>query len=62
MILDIQLPFNFIIQKNSSTFLHYQGRGIHTILYEYAYYFRIKTKMEIHSLMNKVQEHLDMLK
>ena len=44
MTLDIQLPFNFIIQKNHSTYLHYQGRGINTILYEYAYYFRIKSE------------------
>ena len=46
MPLDEYLLFNFIIQKNSSTYLHYQGRGIHTMLYEYAYIFRIKNEKD----------------
>ena len=46
MPLDIQLLFNFIVQKNSPIYLHYQGKGIHTMLHEYAYYFRIKSEKD----------------
>jgi len=38
---DIQLKFNFIVEKNYLTYLHYQARDITGLIYKTAYKFKI---------------------
>ena len=41
---DIQLKFNFIVEKNYLTYLHYQARDITGLTYKTAYKFKIKNE------------------
>ena len=41
---DIQLKFNFIVEKNYLTYLHYQARDITGLIYKTAYKFKIKNE------------------